>query len=102
VRARWPSHVVRRALYDVMSGLQPSWPDSESERVLNADHRRVQVAVDARNACELYTQRLTDLIGSKVMIRSNFRCLCFLSTVETEKERLLYSMESVQKQSVYI
>jgi len=79
VRARWPGHVVRRALYDVMSGLQPSWPDSEAERVLNADQRSVQHVVNARNACELYTQRLTDVIRSKVKPRSNFRSFCLVA-----------------------
>ena len=69
MRARWPSHVVRRALDDVMSGLQPTWPDVDAERVVEGDHRTVEHAVNARNACELYTQRLADVIGSKVKLR---------------------------------
>jgi len=69
VRATWPGHVVRRAFDDVMSGLQPTWPDDDAERALDADRRRLQYAVNARNACELYTQRLTDVMGSKVRLR---------------------------------
>jgi len=60
--------VVRRAFDDVMSGLQPTWPDDYAERVLDGDRRTFQHAVNARNACELYTQRLTDVIGTKVII----------------------------------
>jgi len=67
VRALWLGHVVRRALDDVMSGLQSTWPDVDAERVMDTDHRRVQQAIDARNACELYTQRLADVVGSKVI-----------------------------------
>jgi len=66
VRATWPGHVVRRALDDVMSGLQPTWPNVDAERAMDADWRTVQQAVNARNACDLYTQRLTGVIGSKV------------------------------------
>jgi len=66
VRATWAGHVVRRAFDDVISGLQPSWPDDDAERLLNADQRRLEYVVGARNACELYTQRLTNAIGSKV------------------------------------
>ena len=61
--------MVRRTLDDVMSGLQPTWPDVYAERVVDADGRRIHHAVNARNACELYTQRLTDVIGSKVKRR---------------------------------
>jgi len=68
VQARWPGHVVRRAFDDVMSGLQPTWPHDDAERVLDADGRRFQYADNARNACELYMQRLTDVIGSKVRL----------------------------------
>ena len=66
VRARWPGHVVRRAFSDVISGLQPSWPDVDAERTLDADRRRLEYSTSARNACELYTRRLTDAIASKV------------------------------------
>jgi len=70
VRARWPGHVTRRAFDDVMSGLRPTWPDDDAETVLDVDRWTVERAVDARNACELYTQQLTDVIGSKVRLRT--------------------------------
>jgi len=66
VRAAWSGHVVRRALDDLMTGFQPRWPDDDVERALQADQKTLQYAVNARNACEIYTQRLTDVIGSKV------------------------------------
>jgi len=62
----WLGHVVRRALDDVISGLQPTWPDVDAERTMETDDRRVQQAINARNACELYTQRLAGVVGSKV------------------------------------
>jgi len=66
VRARWPSHVVRRALDDVVSGIQPTWTDADAEDAVDSDHQTVQHAISVRNACELYTQRLADVIRSKV------------------------------------
>ena len=71
--------MVRRALDDIMSGLRPTWPDDEAERVLDGDRGTFQHAVNARNACELYTHRLTDVIGSKVIISGPYSsCLLLM------------------------
>ena len=91
VRVSWSGHVVRRAFYDVMSGLQPTWPDDNAERVLRADDRTIQHVINARSACELYTQRLVDVIESKVSIVVVFvvmatvvrRQLCLVRTVSS-------------------